>query len=405
MLSTDDYHSCPSSISDRILVFLLALGCTQWILAHGKVFERDEAGKPQRMAGTNKDISDRKQAEEALRQSEGRERKKAQELKLALNELKRTQAQLIQTEKMSSLGRMVAGIAHEINNPVSFIQGNITPARGYFRDLLALIELYQQTYPHPTPEIQQFVEEIDLEFLVEDCSKLMHSMQVGAERIEQIVLSLRNFSRLDEQELKAVDINEGIDNTLLILQHRLRAEGAIVKGSLPFGEAGHDSVLRPKIEVIKDYGQLPKVTCYASQLNQVFMNLLDNAIDALETQPPPRVITIRTEMGSRDRSEGEEAVGNAEESSPTPYSLLPHPSVVIRIADNGSGMSEEIQKQMFDPFFTTKPVGTGTGLGLAISHQIVVEKHLGQISCVSTPGQGTEVIVEIPVHLTRTLLS
>jgi signal transduction histidine kinase len=157
--------------------------------------------------------------------------------------------------------------------------------------------------------------------------------------------------------------------------------------------------------VIKDYGQLPKVTCYASQLNQVFMNLLDNAIDALETQPPPRVITIRTEMGSRDRSEGEEAVGNAEESFPTPYSLLPPPSVVIRIADNGSGMSEEIQKQMFDPFFTTKPVGTGTGLGLAISHQIVVEKHLGQISCVSTPGRGTEVIVEIPVHLTRTLLS
>ena len=350
-------------------------------------------------------ISNRKQAEEALRQSEGRERKKAQELKLALNELKRTQAQLIQTEKMSSLGRMVAGIAHEINNPVSFIQCNLTPARGYFRDLLALIELYQQTYPHPTPEIQQFVEEIDLEFLVEDCSKLMHSMQVGAERIEQIVLSLRNFSRLDEQELKAVDINEGIDNTLLILQHRLRAEGAIVKGSLPFGEAGHDSGLRPKIEVIKDYGQLPKVTCYASQLNQVFMNLLDNAIDALETQPPPRGITIRTEMGSRDRSEGEEAVGNAEESFPTPYSLLPPPSVVIRIADNGSGMSEKIQKQMFDPFFTTKPVGTGTGLGLAISHQIVVEKHKGQISCVSTPGQGTEVIVEIPVHLTRTLLS
>lgn len=357
-------------------------GAWKWILAHGKVFERDEAGKPLRMAGTNKDISDRKQAEEALRQSEGRERKKAQELKLALNELKRTQAQLIQTEKMSSLGRMVAGIAHEINNPVSFIQGNITPARGYFRDLLALIELYQQTYPHPTPEIQQFVEEIDLEFLGEDCSKLMHSMQVGAERIEQIVLSLRNFSRLDEQELKAVDINEGIDNTLLILQHRLRAEAD-----------------RPEIKVIKDYEKLPKVTCYASQLNQVFMNLLDNAIDALETQPPPRVITIRTEMGSRDQSEGEEAVGNAEESSPTPYSLLPPPSVVIRIADNGSGMSEEIQKQMFDPFFTTKPVGTGTGLGLAISHQIVVEKHKGQISCVSAPGQGTELIVEIPVNL------
>jgi signal transduction histidine kinase len=345
-------------------------GDWKWILAHGKVFEHDEAGKPLRMAGTHKDISDRKQAEEALRQSEGRERKKAQELKLALNELKRTQAQLIQTEKMSSLGRMVAGIAHEINNPVSFIQCNLTPARGYFRDLLALIELYQQTYPHPTPEIQQFTEEIDLEFLVEDCQKLMHSMQVGAERIEEIVLSLKSFSRLDEAELKRVDIHEGIDTSLMILQHRLRAEGN-----------------RPEIKVIKHYSQLPLVSCYASQLNQVFMNLLDNAIDALENQASPRVITISTSILIKE--------------SPIPSSQF----AVIRIADNGPGMSEQVRQQMFDPFFTTKPVGNGTGLGLAISHQIVVEKHLGQISCVSTPGQGTEVIVEIPVHLTRTLLS
>src|SRR5919202_2611560 len=330
------------------------------------------------------DISDayrqaaqRKQAEEELRQSEMREREKATQLELTLKELKCTQARLIQAEKMSSLGRMVAGVAHELNNPVSFIYVNLTPTREYFKDLNRLIELYQQTYPNPPPEIQKFVEEIDLELLIDDWQQLINSMQLGTERIEQIVLSLKNFSRLDESELKLVDIHEGIDNTLLILQHRLRAQGT-----------------RPEIQVIKNYSQLPFVACYASQLNQVFMNLLDNACDALEPQPEPRVITIRTEMGS-----GEWRVGNGEKSSPTSYSLLPTPSVVIRIADNGLGMSEEVCQQIFDPFFTTKPVGRGTGLGLAISHQIVVEKHKGYINCHSTPGQGTELIVEIPVRL------
>ena len=337
---------------------------------------------------------ERDRSQQALRQSEAREREKAQALELALGELKRTQTQLIQTEKMSSLGRMVAGVVHEINNPVSFIYSNLTPAREYFQDLNDLVELYQQTYPNPTPEIQQFTEKIDLEFVVEDWSKLMHSMQVGAQRIEQIVLSLKSFSRLDESKLKRVDIHEGLDNSLTILQHRLRAVGV--------RDARGARVLHQEIKVIKNYGQLPLVTCYVSQLNQVFMHLIDNAIDALESQPEPRVITIRTEMGS-----GEWLVGapapcpprNGEESSPTPYSLLPTASVLIRIADNGSGMSEEVRQQMFDPFFTTKPVGNGTGLGLAISHQIVVEKHKGKISCVSLPGQGTELIVEIPVNL------
>ncbi len=299
----------------------------------------------------------------ALQQVQLLEETKQQSLarKLALEELKRTQTQLIQAEKMSSLGQMIAGIAHEINNPVSFIYGNLTPANQYFQDLLYLLELYQQTYPNPTPEIEHLAEDIDLDFLVEDWSKLMNSMQVGTQRISDIVISLRNFSRLDEKELKPVNIHEGIDNTLLILQHRLRAEGH-----------------RPVIEVVKNYGQLPLVTCYASQLNQVFMNILSNGIDALENQPAPRIITISTALETQKQK-------------------LNSPFVIIRIVDNGPGMSEDVLQKIFDPFFTTKPVGSGTGLGLSICYQIVEEKHKGQISCISTLGEGTEFIVEIPV--------
>ena len=329
----------------------------------------NDSGEVVKLFGTVLDISDRKRDEEALRLSEAREREKAQALQLALEKLKRTQAQLIQTEKMSSLGRMVAGVAHEINNPISFIYGNLAPAREYFQDLLKLIQLYQQTYPTPRAEIQELTSEIDLEFLIEDWQQLIHSMQVGAERIEQIVLSLKNFSRLDEKQLKAVDIHEGIENSLLILRHQLRSEGE-----------------RLEIQVIKNYAQLPKVTCYASQLNQVFINLLSNAIDALKNQPSPRVITIRTEVKTED--------GELKTMKNHPNPLW----VVIRIADNGAGMSQEVQKKIFDPFFTTKPVGSGTGLGLSICHQIVVEKHQGRISHVSAPGQGTEMIVEIPVR-------
>ncbi len=295
--------------------------------------------------------------------------KSNEELVETLQQLKATQEELIQSKKMAALGQLIAGIAHEINNPVSFIYGNLTIARVYFQDLLKIVELYEQTYPHPTLEIQQLADELDLDFLVEDWQKLMNSMEVGAERICEIVRSLQNFSRVDTTGLKAVDIHEGIDNTLLLLQHRLRAEGA-----------------RLGIQVIKDYGQLPLVTCYASQLNQVFMNLINNAIDALENQPSPRIITICT------------SVITSESTSPMPQ------LVVIRIADNGSGMSEEVQQKIFDPFFSTKTVGSGTGLGLSISYQIVVEKHLGQINCISAPGQGTEFIVKIPLHLTANLV-
>lgn len=321
----------------------------------------DTNGKFQGYRGIDRDITFRKQAEVALRQSEARERDKAQVLEQTLRELKSTQAQLIQAAKMSSLGQMVAGVAHEINNPTSFIYSNLTPARSYFQDLLRLIKIYQQTYPNSTSEIQQIAEEIDLNFLVEDWSKLMDSMQVGAERIQKIVLSLRSFSRLDKSELKAVDIHQDIDNTLLILQPRLRAVGNA-----------------SEIAVIKNYGQLPPITCYANQLNQVFMNLLSNAIDALKTQPEPRVITISTSVLTKESLDSMSQFA------------------VIKIADNGCGMSEEVIHQIFDPFFTTKPTGSGTGLGLSISYQIVVEKHGGQLSCVSAPSQGTTFIVEIP---------
>jgi signal transduction histidine kinase len=276
---------------------------------------------------------------------------------------------------MSSLGQMVAGVAHEINNPTSFIYGNLTPAREYFQDLIRLIEIYQQTYPNPTPEIQQVASEIDLEFVLEDWEKLITSMEMGAERIQEIVLSLRSFSRLDESELKPINIHEGIDNTLLILDHRLKEVGD-----------------RPEIKVIKDYGQLPPVTCYASQLNQVFMNLLNNAIDALETQPSPRKITISTSVASRHWS-----VVSGNDNQITNNKQQTTNYVVIRIADNGCGMTEEVRKKIFDPFFTTKSVGRGTGMGLSISYQIVVETHKGHINCISAPGQGTEFIVEIPV--------
>lgn len=329
----------------------------KWVATRGQLLW-DEDGQPLRMVGSLRDISDRKQAEAALQRSLEREREKAAQLKLTLNDLKRTQTQLIQSEKMSSLGRMVAGIAHEINNPVSFIQGNLTPANSYFQDLCQLLTAYQQTYPNPTAEIQQIIEEIELDFLLTDWTKLMNSMKIGTERIKQIVLSLRNFSRLGESQLKSVDIHSGINSTLLLWQNRLRAEGN-----------------RPEIKVIKNYSALPKIKCYASQLNQVFMNLLDNAIDALKKQPTPRIITINTSIINQDS-----------------------PVVIIKIADNGVGMSESVRQQIFDPFFTTKPVGSGTGLGLAISHQIVVELHSGQISCISTPGKGTELIVELPVN-------
>jgi len=356
----------------------------------------DNSGQVSKLFGTVLDITERKQQEESLRQSEAREHEKATQLELTLDELKRTQSQLIQAEKMLSLGQMVAGVAHEINNPISFIYGNLIHTRQYFQSLLELIELYQKTYPNPTSEIEAVISEIDLEFLAEDWSKLVDSMQVGSERIHEIVRALRNFSRLNESELKLVNIHDGIDNALLFLQYRLNGSVA--------SQEGKSSSLGKEIEVIKDYSQLPLVACYASQLNQVFMNLINNAIDALETCSAPRVITISTSFVPNSLTKF--PTQNAQEPTSNSQSLVPHtPSVMIRITDNGSGMSEDVQQKIFDPFFTTKTVGNGTGLGLFVSYQIVVEKHGGKLRCVSTPGQGTEFIVEIPVKPHSPLLS
>ena len=291
----------------------------------------------------------------------------AQQLQEALQNLKQTEAQLVQNEKMSSLGQMVAGIAHEINNPINFIYGNLTYASDYIQDLLEILRLYQESYPNPNQEIQSQAEEIDLEFLTDDLPKLLNSMQAGTERIRRIVLSLRNFSRLDEAEKKSVNIHEGIDSSLLILQNRLKS-----------------SSKETDIEVVKDYGELPLVECYAGQLNQVFLNVLSNAIDALENQPAPRKISISTQVIAKDR----ESIGTG--------GNFPE-WIAISIRDNGIGMTEQVKKRLFDPFFTTKPVGKGTGLGLSISYQIVADKHGGKLNCVSAPGEGAEFAIEIPI--------
>ena len=305
------------------------------------------------------EISDRKEAELKLKQQ-------TQDLEEALRKLQQTQGRLIQSEKMSALGQLVAGVAHEINNPVNFIYGNLTPVEEYVNDLLVALNIYRQHYTNLNPEAAERLEELDIDFLQEDLPKVVHSMKEGARRIREIVLSLRTFSRLDEAEFKDTNIHEGLDSTLTILQHRLKAK--------PESSA---------IQVIKNYDDLPRIHCYAGQLNQVFMNILSNAIDALEErdqkrtrediQASPSTIVLTTELF---KAEG---------------------MVKIKIRDNGIGIPKDIQNRVFDPFFTTKTIGKGTGLGMSISYQIIVEKHGGNLSYISEPKGGTEFIIELPL--------
>ncbi|MEP6485718.1 PAS domain S-box protein [Microcoleus vaginatus GB2-A3] len=312
------------------------------------------------------EIADRKQAESALQESEARERSKALELEAAINKLRTTQAQLVQNEKMVSLGQLVAGVAHEINNPVSFIHCNLTPARNYTLDLLQVIKFYQHYCPNPPAQVLDKINEIDLDYIAEDFPRLFNSMQVGTERIVEIVKSLRNFSRLDESAGKLVNIHEGIDSTLMILQNRLKSHSS-------HGE----------IQIVKDYQVLPQIECFPGELNQVFMNILINALDALEERDKQRPIE------ECDRHPSTIAIRSYQAAAGF---------VAVSIADNGRGIPESVRSRLFDPFFTTKPVGKGTGLGLSISHSIIVDRHGGRLSCISTPGDGAEFLIEIPVR-------
>lgn len=298
---------------------------------------------------------------QALRDSEAKAKEKSAQLEATLLELQTTQMQLIQSEKMSLLGQMIAGIAHEINNPISFIKGNISHAKEYINDLLDLIQLYQEEYPNPTDLITEEMEAIDLEFLQDDLPKMLNSMKMGTERITKIINSLRNFSRLDSQDKHQVDLHEGIDSTLMILNHRLKA--------LPE---------RPEIKIMKNYGELPLIDGYGSQLNQVFMNILANAIDALD------------EVYEKNHNSDNLLIEIT-------TSLINQEQVLIKIKDSGIGMPPEVKAHIFDNYFTTKPVGKGTGFGLTISYQIIVENHQGELICESSLNRGTEFLIKIPI--------
>ncbi|MGC9506206.1 sensor histidine kinase [Baaleninema sp.] len=350
---------------------LVILGIAAWwyvLSEDSRELAEDELDKQNQQL--QREILDRTAAEEALQQLthdlENRVKQRTFELSRALKTLKETQSQLVQTEKMSGLGQLVAGVAHEINNPVNFIYGNLVHAEEYIQDILDLVALYEEKCNASDPEIEAKIEEIEFEFISEDLLKLLKSMKVGSQRIREIVLSLRNFSRLDESDVKPVDLHEGIDSSLMILGNRLKGKGD-----------------RSAIEVVKNYGDLPPVECYAGSINQVFMNILTNAVDALE------------EFRTAKEKSGEPCQIRIETQANETH-------VRICIEDNGSGIPETVKPKIFDPFFTTKPIGKGTGLGMSISYQIVTEKHGGQLRCDSEIDRGTRFVIELPIFTQRT---
>ncbi|MDZ8223768.1 ATP-binding protein [Nostoc sp. ChiVER01] len=313
----------------------------------------------------SKEIQQRQRIQAELAQSNETLRQTLLKLQNAL--------EVVQTEKMSGLGHLVAGIAHEINNPISFIHGNLTYASEYYDDLLKLIQLYQQEYPNPSLVIQQEIETLELDFIQQDIKQLLQSMRTGSERISEIVKSLRNFSRLDEATFKEVDIHEGLESALMILQSRL-----------------NPSKRHSGIEVIREYGELPLVCCSPGQLNQVFMNLLNNAIDALEEAE-------RVRSSTTDRKSSPEIMHNDPSRIWIRTQKLNDRYIAIFIKDNGNGIPTQIHNQIFNPFFTTKPVGKGTGLGLSICYQII-DSHDGRINVISDPAWGTEFSIELPIN-------
>ncbi|WP_353929836.1 ATP-binding protein [Okeanomitos corallinicola TIOX110] len=302
-----------------------------------------------------------------------KEKERVRMARADFRDLQQNYTRLLQNEKMIALGQLVAGIAHEINNPINFIYGNITYAIDYVEDLMYILECCQKGKSYDDVAIEAKKRGIEISFIMEDLPKLLSSMKVGATRINEIVLSLRNFSRLDQAHLKFVDIHEGIENTLIILQHNLKARPD-----------------RPEVQVIKEYGKLPLVECYAGQLNQVFMNIIANAIDALSESY--KLSTCNHDKNKSSSSLQKDLIIRIHSE------VSDDNHVIVRISDNGMGIPENVQTRLFDPFFTTKPVGKGTGLGLSISHQIIVEKHCGQIYCVSHIGKGSEFIIKIPIE-------
>jgi signal transduction histidine kinase len=342
------FLSASNSVSDKVKAF--QVGAVDYVT---KPFQFEE-------------ILARIQNQLTIRQLRAQLETQNETLQDTLRNLQKTQAQLIQQEKMFGLGQIVAGVAHEINNPISFIYGNLKPAREYVYELLSLIRLYQQEYPQPTAVIQAAMQETNLSFLMADLEKLLGSMQSGVDRIRAIVLALRIFSRLGESDIKTVNLHDGLESTLVLLQHRLRQEGD-----------------RPSITIIREYEELPLVTCYASQINQVFLNILNNAVDAIEdgiekesfTEENPPQIQIKTTLSPSSKA------------------------IIIQIQDNGTGIPKQIESHVFEPFFTTKSVGHRTGLGLTTSYQIIVDRHHGQLTFQSSPQQGTAFMIEIPIHL------